>query len=221
MGLYVSDNGGGDFEITPPGMHIARCYMVVELGNQSSTWNDEVKIKRKVRMSFELPNCLMKEGDKKGLPFSVSNHYTISLGKASNLRRDLDGWKTTPFTEAELQKFDLFNMVGKSCMLNVVHNESNGKTFANIASISPLMEGAVCPPMVNKPTTFCIAEAKPGEFEALPDWLKKKINLEIPQTTPQAGETPQQPPQSPHEVYAGADITHTQSTDIANDDIPW
>jgi len=36
MSFYV-ENKGGDFESTPPGMHLARCYRIVDLGTQKSS----------------------------------------------------------------------------------------------------------------------------------------------------------------------------------------
>lgn len=189
MGLIVKDNGGGDFEKAPSGMHIARCYMVAELGPQKSTWNDEVKWLQQVRLSFELPNALMTTGEYAGQPFSVSNNYTLSLGKKANLRRDLEGWRNRAFTDTELGGFDLHMVIGVPCMINVVHHESNGTVYANIASISPVMQGMACPPAVNKPVVFSIADSTPETFAALPEWLRNKINLEVPQEPRNAGNT--------------------------------
>lgn len=33
-GFYVEDSGGKDFVPVPPGLHLARCYRIIDLGTQ-------------------------------------------------------------------------------------------------------------------------------------------------------------------------------------------
>ena len=42
MGLTATKKGG-DFEITPDGVHPARCYRVNDLGTQATEWNGQKK----------------------------------------------------------------------------------------------------------------------------------------------------------------------------------
>ena len=48
MGLIAKKSGGGDFTPVPPGMHLARCYRVIDLGTQSGTYLGVVTKKQKV-----------------------------------------------------------------------------------------------------------------------------------------------------------------------------
>jgi hypothetical protein len=37
--------------------------------------------------------------------------------------------------------FDVESMIGRNCLLNVTHNQVGDKTYANVASVNPLMKG--------------------------------------------------------------------------------
>ena len=173
MGLMAKDSGGGDFEITPAGNHIGICYMVCDLGEQEVDWQGAKKVMRKVRFSWELPNELMKDGR----PFSASKKYTLSLGDKANLRKDLESWRGRAFSDQELEGFELFNVVGKACMINVIHETANGKTYANVASVAALPKGMPAPVMVNKKVMFSLNDDNAVDvFNGLPEWLQKMIN---------------------------------------------
>jgi hypothetical protein len=184
-----------DFEFTPAptGTHIARCIGIVDMGLQKVTFNNEVSWKHKVRFTFELPNCLMTDGEMAGQPFTVSNNYTFSLHKRSMLRRDIEGWANKKLTEETVATLDILKFLGRVCTLNIIHNESGDRLYANIASISPKMDGMTCPPAVNPLTSFEISNHTPEQFAALPEWLRNKINIEAPPTQPAQA--------TPHAVY--------------------
>ncbi len=173
MGLIATDTGGGDFELTPAGNHVARCYPVVDLGMQTTTFNGQDSEKRKVRISWELPAELMEDGR----PFSVSANYTLSLSEKANLRKDLQSWRGRAFTDEELAGFDLFSVLGIPAMVNVVHNTNNNKTYANVGSVSPMPKGMAAPTLVNDPLKFSLDEYDEVTFQGLPEWLRNKINI--------------------------------------------
>lgn len=174
MTLLATAGDSKEFELCPPGNHVARCYSVVDLGYQDTEWQGVHKSVRKVRISWELPNELMDDGR----PFSVSANYTLSLGEKANLRRDLQSWRGRAFTEEELRGFDIESVAGVPAMVNVVHNTGrDGRTYANVGSISPLPKGLECPPAVNDVLVFSTDDFNPEEWDSLPEWLQNKINL--------------------------------------------
>jgi hypothetical protein len=72
----------------------------------------------------------------------VTNRYTLSLNEKATLRKHLEAWRGKLFTPAELEGFDLENLLGANCQLQVIHNLSDqGRTFANIQAIVPLGKG--------------------------------------------------------------------------------
>lgn len=142
MGLTVSDSGGGNFKMVPAGVHMARCYRVVDLGTQITNWQGEEKLTPQLAIYWELHG-----EDADGQPLNADNGepltlfatYTKSLGAKSKLRGVLESWRGRPFTEADLKGFDVSKLLGAFCMVNVTHSTGgNGKTYANVASITPL-----------------------------------------------------------------------------------
>jgi hypothetical protein len=76
--------------------------------------------------------------DLAGKPFMVSEWFTMSLHPDSNLRKLLRQWRGRDFTEAELGVFDLQNVVGVRCVLNIGHNQGrNGKWYTNVEGAAP------------------------------------------------------------------------------------
>lgn len=176
MPLIAKDNTENfDFELAPEGNHIAVCYLVCDLGVHESAFQGKITAKRKVRISFEIPGETMEDGR----PFSVSKNYTLSLNEKANLRKDLQSWRGRAFTEQELDGFDIFNVLGHACMVNVIHttSDNNGNTYANIASIAALPKGIPAPKAKNELIAFSLDDYSDKIFNKLPEWLQKKINM--------------------------------------------
>ena len=128
---------GGNYDPCPPGNHLAICYSVVDMGTQSAEFSGETKVQRKIRISWEISQERM--GD--GRPFSLSRTYTLSGHEKSTLRKHLDSWRGRRFSEEDFEKFDIKALIGKGCMLNVVHNESGDKIYANVDAVAALPKG--------------------------------------------------------------------------------
>ncbi len=120
------------FELPPPDQYPARCYRVVDLGTQESSYKGKPKLQHKVLVSFELlgDKCMTD-----GRPFSIHQRYTMSTSEKSMLRHDLEAWRGQPFTEEEVRTFQVAKVLGKYAYVNIVHNKVGEKTYANIASI--------------------------------------------------------------------------------------
>lgn len=174
--MYLPEPNDKQFELPPAGTHLAQCYRVIDLGTQSSTYMGQAKKQHKLIISWELPDEKMTDGR----PFTVGQRYTFSMSEKAALRRDLESWRGVPFTERDFGPtgFDIKNIIGKACLLNIVHAESNGKQYANIASISRLMKGQQGPERpVNEPMYLWIHESRwdSSVFAKLSDKLKGAI----------------------------------------------
>lgn len=95
MGLIASDSGKS-FTPIPPGMHLARCYRIIDLGTQKTEWQGQIKSLPKILVQFEVHG----EDDNgnplktsEGEPMSISKRYTLSIGDKSTLRADLASWR--------------------------------------------------------------------------------------------------------------------------------
>lgn len=156
-------------EPIPEGTYLAVCNMLVDLGLQySETYK---KSQDKVLIGWEIPEITIEfEGVKK--PRNITNRYTKSLGSMSTLRKDLAAWRGRDFTAAELDGFDLHNIIGTSCLLNVIHSQgSNGNTYANISSIIALPKGMPKGKLSGDPVVVDLDTAKPEDIDALPEWI--------------------------------------------------
>lgn len=168
MSLNVSSNGGGDFELVPAGAYVARCYRILDLGTQTQTGQFGTTSKPKVMISWELLDKDVKMED--GRPFAVHKNYTASLSEKANLRADLEAWRNKKFTTDELESFDLKNILGAYCMIQVVHSE-DGK-FANVQTIMSTKEK---PTGINELVSFDIDKPDMAVYDALSDNMKLKI----------------------------------------------
>ena len=73
-----------------------------------------------------------------GKPYLVwSRGFTPSLGEKAALRAFLKQWMGRDLTAQEQEEFDTETLIGRTAHLVIVHNESNGQTYANIGLIRP------------------------------------------------------------------------------------
>lgn len=187
--MFLEDTGGGvDFEPAPAGTHIARCVRVIDLGTHENNYFGQISMKHELFVMWELPHEMKtytikgKDGapDKEVTePFTVSKFYTASLSEKSHTRRDLETWRGRAFTEQELQGFDVKNILGAPCMLNVIHkqNQAGTKVNARAQTVNQMPKGLECPPAVHELIYFSL---HPDRFDAaalakLSDGLQGKI----------------------------------------------
>ena len=198
MGLVAEDSG--DFLTVPAGMHLARCYRIIDLGTQKSEYMGKEKYLPKVMIQFEVHgeddqgNPLLTQD---GRPLSIAKSFTVTLSEKSNLRKDLQMWRGRDFTAQELRGFELKNVLGAWAMLTVTHTESNGKTYTNIAGINPVpanMKKAGMPEAVNEAKIFSIDDPDMSLFDTFSENLKNKIKAS-PEWQARTGETPAEEPQ--------------------------
>lgn len=181
MSFYVEDKGG-NFERCPSGMHLARCYRIIDLGTQKSEYMGQVKYLHKVMLGWEIHGTddngkPLKMND--GRPFGIFKNYTLSWSEKANLRLDLQSWRGRPFTQEEMRKFDLKNVLGAWCMLNIIERPGqDGKTYTNVNGVTPvpaIIKQSGLPEGVNKNELFNLTEPDMAMFEAFSDNLKAKI----------------------------------------------
>lgn len=202
-------NTGSVRELTPAGNHIARCYQMIEIGTVVEVINGSSKTMKKVRIGWELPNETreFKEGEGQK-PFSVSREYTLSMHEKANLRNDLKSWRGKDFTDDQAKCFDITALLGVPCMINIIHVEKGGKTYANIAGITPMPKGVKCPDQVNDTFELDYDAFDEEKFNSLPDFIKDKMKSSIEYAAFK----------NPHQ-----EIVHQEeiNTDEADDDLPF
>lgn len=175
MGLIAKETGNGNYEPVSEGLHPAICYGLYDLGMQhNETFGKDA---HKVLLCWELPEErieIERDGEKLNLPRATSKQYTLSLHKKAGLRKDLETWRGRSFTAQELEGFDLQNILGINCMLQIIHTEKDGKTYANISAIIPLPKGMPKRTSEIGVKYFSFADNTPMP-EGTPDWIVKII----------------------------------------------
>jgi hypothetical protein len=83
MGLTVkASSGASTFKSVPAGMHLARCYRIIDKGTQITNYKGKVGASPKVMIQFEVHsedadgNPLVTD---KGEPMTISKNFTASL----------------------------------------------------------------------------------------------------------------------------------------------
>jgi hypothetical protein len=170
VGLTATAGSQEERELAPAGLHLAICYGVYDLGTQRTSYMGQPKVARKVLLMWELCEEKMKDGR----PFGVSKTYTLSLWEKANLRKDLKNWRGRDFTEEELKSFDVANIIGKACMVQVEHVSKGEKTYANVATVASKPKGMQEPLMVNVKRYFSFEDGH-GIPDGTPEWVSKKI----------------------------------------------
>jgi len=170
MALIAKDGGGGGYDPVGEGLHPATCVSLVDLGNQYSKMYE--KMQHKIMLTFEVHDeNITIDGEEK--PRVISKEYSLSLNEKSSLRKDLESWRGKRFTDAELDGFDVKNVLGKPCQIQVLHSEKSQKTYANIASIVSWLRGAE--PLGVKSELLYYEIHDETAFNKLPEWIQNKI----------------------------------------------
>lgn len=191
MPIYATDQGGGDdFKLVSPGMHPAVCDMMVDLGLQeqkSQLYGDSVK--HQIYIRWQIPGERLeyeKDGQKIEGPMTIGAYYTLSLGEKANLRKALQGWRGREFTAEEAAKFDVSAVLGKPCILNIIHKTGNdGKVRAKIDSIGPLMKGLPAPELESAAILYDGGEEQSPVWDKLRPWMHDTIKKQVQPKTEQ------------------------------------
>ena len=96
---------------------------MVQIGTIEEDFSGTKKTLNKVRISWELPTETRVFKEENGeQPFILSKEFTLSSNVKATLRRWLESWMGKAFSEEETDRFDISILVGKPCMLKVIHN---------------------------------------------------------------------------------------------------
>lgn len=171
----------------PKGNHVARLYQIIHIGTVSYQWQGETKQQDKIRLTFELCNerKVFEEGGEPK-PFSISREFGFSMGRKSHLRPFVEGMLGVAFHDEEAYAFDIEQLLGEVCLLNVVHVEKNGNIYAEIQGASQLPKGMEAPALFNPTKIVDVRTATEEQIKELPDFIQEKMrsSLEYQNRTP-------------------------------------
>ena len=174
--MIVFENTTSTFAPADAGTFSATLRSLIDLGTQSSTFEGETKSARKIMFKFEVTDPDNRRSD--GTAHTVSKRFTASLHERAALRKFLEAWRGRPFTPEERTGFDLAKLLGLPCLLGIVHQEREGKTFASISSCMKLPKGMTAPQASEPLEHWDMSGSVPPDwtvFAALPKRLQETI----------------------------------------------
>jgi hypothetical protein len=136
---------------------------------------------RKAKFFFELHG---EDADGKplltadGKPLIQSREYTVSLNEKANLRRDLEAWRGKAFSEDELKGFDISNILGHFCMVNISHRQKGDMTYADLKGVSAvpsIYKKQGLPEGINTKMIFNLDKFDETMFDSLSENIKETI----------------------------------------------
>lgn len=160
------------FESAAAGVYPARLYRLIDLGTQTGDYQGKPTKARKLLLSFEL---LGEDRMTDGKPFTISRRFTASLSDKAALRRFINQWRGKALNDDEVKAFDTSKLLGVYGFVNLTESTRDGKTYTNIASISPLPKGMPKPEGVNALQLFDLSAPDWSVFEALGERLQEQI----------------------------------------------
>ena len=185
MAINVEINKKTPRTLTPKGNHLARVFSIIQIGTVPEEYKGETKDMPKVRIGWELPLKMNEfeytdketnETVKVKKPFAISQEYTLSLGSKAKLRPVVEGIIGTGLTDKEADVFDLSQIMGMTCMVDVRHKMSkSGNEYAFVGAVTSVPEGMNVPEPINDTVLFEWSNFNEEVFEKFPDFIKDKI----------------------------------------------
>ena len=121
---------------------------------------------KKVAILWE---AFLNDGRKR--PFS--REYTYSFHENAVLRSHLESWRGRAFTKDELSKFQLRNIIGVPCILEI---RKNSKMIKQVDNIYNYPKNKVIPTSETEPIIFDIEDEKTySDVSRIPGYLFKRI----------------------------------------------
>lgn len=176
MSMIVKNEGNSEIKQLEPGVYTGIASAIIDLGVQENSIFG--KKQRKVMIVWNIAGETVKINDEEK-PRVISKEYTMSLSEKSTLRRDLQAWRGKPFTNEELQGFDLKNILNVPCQLQINQDEKNGKTYTVIAAIMAIPKGMKVEKLED---TYIFDTYDPTSwiyYDQIPNWIKEKIKKSL------------------------------------------
>ena len=176
MGLKVGGSEEREYTPVPEETYVGSNVAIIDLGTQ---FNEKYQVyRRKVLFMWEIPDVRAQfevDGEEHDYPKVVSRQFGLTLSKRGHLRPMLERWRGTAFGPTD--EIDLKDFLGVAALVQVVHNVSGERTYANVGSIGKLLKGME-PPKIETPLMFFsfddheTLQSVEDVLQDFPDWIK-------------------------------------------------
>ncbi len=173
MALIAKQGTGANIAPLEEGIYTGVCSWLIDLGEQMNKQFN--KISHKIMLIWDIAGeKITINGDE--LNRTVNREYSLSLHEKSGLRKDLQAWRGKAFSAEELEGFNLVNILGKPCQIQIIHEEKDGHKYARIGGIMAMSKGMTMPEGEYPSYIFDLTEKETWQnFRKLPEWIQKKI----------------------------------------------
>lgn len=162
------------YPILDEGVYVGVCTVIADIGTHR-VGGQYPGDKRLVFIEFEIPD----ERRDDGKPHKLAMNLPFSLGNKAALRKLIKSWRNKDYTDAELKNGpDIGQLIGKPAQVQVIHNASGGKMYANIGGLMAMPKGMPAPSIESDLIEFGIdgADAIPSN---LPPYIQEKIRNSV------------------------------------------
>lgn len=168
--MKIKDRAKPKVPPVEPGVYIAVCVGVIDLGEQ---YSEKFKnYQNKVKFVWELVGETVEiDGETK--PRQLQKEFTISSNKKGSLRPFISSWNSKQYSDEEFAEFELFDQLRKPCQLQVVLNETG--EYSNVENLMPLPKGMPTPTPISECFTWDMDKWDDAVFEKLPEWTQEQI----------------------------------------------
>jgi len=178
MSLIAKAKPSNNIAPLEPGIYTGICVGLADLGEQKNPIYNNYH--ERVLLFFEIVGEFVDVGDGEAKPRWLSKEFTKSLHSRSNLAKTLKSWRNMEFTQEETDGgFDLKQMVGQACQLQVMLKESSndGREFNVIENIMGLAKGTTVREPISDLLIFDMDDMPKAEetFPKLPQWVRDRI----------------------------------------------
>ena len=170
MSLKIKDRAKPSVPPVEPGVYMAACVGVIDLGKQYSE-----KFKNysdKIMLIFELLGETVEiDGEQK--PRQISRIFAFARGAKSGLRKFLQSWDGVTLSDEQMENEDLSKRLGRTCQLQIVLNETGDK--ANIDNVMAIPKGVQTAKPQSEMILFDLEEFDQSTFDKLSEWTQETI----------------------------------------------
>ena len=127
---------GADFKPAPAGNWPAVCYRLIDLGTQETEYEGKKGKAHQISIWWELHDEETMTDE--GKPMLIFKTFTFSMSEKANLRKVLESWRGKAFTAEDFGNFDMRNLLGVPCLVNVAHKDGRNGTYSYVAGVGKL-----------------------------------------------------------------------------------
>lgn len=149
---------GSNIPPHPEGQYAALCIDLIDLGEVETTWQGKTRKQHKIVVRFFCDEWF-NDNEGKPRPLWVDKRLTFSLHEKGAMRPFLESWRGRAFSDVELHEgFNVAKLLHVPALIQIAHNVTSERTYANIQAILKLPKG-MNPPGV--PTGYVRVKDRP------------------------------------------------------------